>query len=95
VRVRQMLALCLLANAPGVLAATLPPPEPMPTLSAATLAPAELVKGPGYTVDTNVPLVGYMGQFTVRAPAGTFSADGTEMLAIRVHELAAIGQLNQ
>ena len=36
-----------------------------------------------------------MGQFTMRAPAGTFSADGTEMLAIRVGELAAIGKLSE
>ncbi|HEY3179190.1 MAG TPA: hypothetical protein VGL25_09955 [Casimicrobiaceae bacterium] len=35
------------------------------------------------------------GQFTLRAPAGTFRADGTEMLAIRVGELAAIARLSQ
>jgi hypothetical protein len=67
----------------------------MPTLGAAALAPEELLKGTDYTVDTTVPVVGYMGQFTLRAPAGTFSADGTEMLAIRIRDLAAIAQLNQ
>jgi len=36
-----------------------------------------------------------MGQFTLRAPAGTFSANGTEMLGIRVGELAAIAQLSR
>src|SRR5206468_2125816 len=36
-----------------------------------------------------------MGQFILRAPAGTFTADGTEILAIRVGELAAIAQLSQ
>jgi hypothetical protein len=89
-----MLALGLMLCAPGLLAAALPPVEPMPTLDAATLAPT-LVTGAGYVVDASVPVVGYMGQFTLRAAAGTFPADGTEMLAIRVSELAAIAQLSQ
>ena len=92
---RRILALGLIVSAPVALAATLPSVEPMPTLPAATLAPAGLLNGAGYTVDANVPVVGYMGQFTLRAPAGTFSADGTEMLGIRVGELAAIAQLSQ
>jgi hypothetical protein len=82
-------------GAPSVLAAALPPLEPMPTLEAAALAPPGLLNGAGYSVDANAPVVGYMGQFTLRAPAGTFNADGTEMLAIRVRELAAIAQLSQ
>jgi hypothetical protein len=92
---RRMLALGLILSAPGLLAAALPSVEPMPTLAAGTLAPAGLLNGAGYTVDVNAPVVGYMGQFTLRAPVGTFSADGTEMLAIRVHELAATTQLSQ
>ena len=87
---RRMFALGLILGAPSVLAATLPPVEPMPTLAAATLAPAGLLNGAGYTVDADAPVVGYMGQFTLRAPAGTFNADGTEMLTIRVGELAAL-----
>jgi hypothetical protein len=90
-----MFALGLILSAPQLLAATLPPVEPMPTLDAATMAPAGLLNGAGYTVDAGAPVVGYMGQFTLRAQAGTFSADGTEMLAIRVGELAAIAQLSQ
>jgi hypothetical protein len=94
-RLHRMLALGLIVNSSVLLAATLPPVEPTPTLDAATLAPAELLNGAGYTVDASAPVVGYMGQFTLRAPAGTFRADGTEMLAIRVGELAAIAQLGQ
>lgn len=90
-----ILALGLGLSAPVLPAATLPPVEPMPTLDAAMLAPAQLLNGAGYTVDAKAPVVGYMGQFTLRAPAGTFAADGTEMLAIRVAELAAIAQLGQ
>ncbi len=91
---RRLLALGLMLSAPGLLAAALPPVEPMPTLDAATLAPA-LVTGAGYVVDASVPVVGYMGQFTLRASAGTFKADGTEMLSIRIGELPAIAQLSQ
>ena len=92
---RRMLALGLTLSAPLLLAATLPSLEPMPTLDAATLVPTGLLKGAGYTVDATAPVVGYMGQFTLRAPAGTFNADGSEMLAIRVGELTAIAQLSQ
>ncbi|TMH33298.1 MAG: hypothetical protein E6H66_12520, partial [Betaproteobacteria bacterium] len=92
---RRMLALGLILSAPALLAATLPPVEPMPTLDAAMLAPPALLNASGYTIDSTVPVMGYMGQFTLRAPAGTFNADGTEMLSIRVSELAAIAQLSQ
>ena len=92
---RRMLALVLVLNTAGLLAAPLPSAEPMPTLDAATLAPPELLKGTGFSVDPKAPVAGYMGQFTLRAPAGTFTADGTEMLAIRVGELTAIAKLSQ
>jgi len=91
----RILTLGLILGAPCLSAATLPPVEPMPTLDAAVLAPAALLNGAGYTVDPTAPVVGYMGQFTLRASAGTFNANGTEMLAIRVGELAAIAQLSQ
>src|SRR5450631_138944 len=92
---RRMLALGLTLSAPVLLAATLPSVEPMPTLDAAMLAPPDVLNGTGYTIDAKAPVVGYMGQFTLRAPAGNFSADGTEMLTIRVGELAAMAQLSQ
>src|SRR5436190_4571609 len=85
---RLLLTLMLMFAAPVALAAKLPPVEPMPTLDAATLASPALLNGDGYTVDPRVPVVGYMGQFTLRAAGGTFAADGTEMLAIRIAELS-------
>lgn len=91
----RMFALGLILNSPVLFAATLPPVEPMPTLAAAALAPAAVLNGAGYTVDASAPVVGYMGQFTLRAPAGTFNADGAEMLGIRVGELTVIAQLSQ
>jgi hypothetical protein len=92
---RRLLAFCIILSTTVLHAAASPPIESMPTLNATMLAPSSLLNGAGYTVDINVPVVGYMGQFVLRAPAGTFLADGTEMLAIRVGELAAIGQLSQ
>jgi hypothetical protein len=92
---RPMLVLALMLGASDLRAAAMPSVETMPTLGAATLAPPGLLNGPGYTVDATAPVVGYMGQFTLRAPAGTFSADGTEMLAIRINELTAIAKLSQ
>jgi len=64
-------------------------------VDAATSLPAQVLDGSAYSVERRVPVVGYMGQFTLRAPAGTFAADGTEMLAIRVEELTAIAKLSQ
>ncbi len=94
-QIHRLLVLGFLLGAPILSAAPLPSIEPMPTLEAALLAPAELLKGSDYTIDPKVPVVGYLGQFTLRASAGTFPADGSEMLAIRVRELAAIAQLSQ
>src|SRR5260221_8070803 len=83
----RLLALGLILGAPCLSAATLPPGEPMPTLDASALAPAALLNAAGYTVDPTAPVVGYMGQFTLRASAGTLNANGTGSLAVRVDEL--------
>ena len=91
----RALALGLVLSGCSLAAVALPPVEPMPTLEATMLTPPQWLDRAGYTVDGNVPVVGYMGQFTLRAPAGTFSADGTEMLAVRIGELSAIAQLGQ
>jgi len=94
-RMTKLLVLGFLAGASATLAAGLPPVESMPTVDAAALASPQLLNGAGYTVDGTVPVVGYMGQFTLRAPAGVFAADGIDMLAVRVSELAAIASLGQ
>lgn len=94
-QLRRLLPFVLMSHALLLQAAVLPPIEPMPTVESAMLVPADLLNGTGYTIDASVPIVGYMGQFILRAPAGTFTADGTEMLAIRVSELAAIARLGQ
>ena len=42
-----------------------------------------LLQGPTFTVDPQVPIVGMLGHFTIRADVGTFEAHGREMLRIR------------
>jgi hypothetical protein len=48
-----------------------------------------------FTVDNQVPIVGMLGHFTIRADVGTFEAHGREMLRIRVGELHAIAQIER
>jgi len=93
--IRSTLAYSWMLGASALSIAAPLPVEPWPTLDAAALAPAALLNGNGYTVDAKAPVVGYMGQFTMRAPAGVFAADGTQMLAIRVAELQAIAELSR
>src|SRR5271166_7009790 len=67
--------------------------EAPPALPAQTLAPAGLVNGPGFHVDSPVPTDGLMALFTIRSDVGTFPAPGIDMLRVRVAELPAIVQL--
>jgi hypothetical protein len=69
--------------------------ETPPVLPASELAPPYLLQGPTFTVDPQVPIVGMLGHFTIRAEVGTFEAHGREMLRIRVGELQAIAQIDQ
>jgi len=68
--------------------------ETEPVLKAQDLAAAELLKGPRYTVDSRVPVKGFLARFTIRSDFGTFEAHGIHMLQIRVKEVVAIGQLD-
>jgi hypothetical protein len=69
--------------------------EAPPRLPAENLAPAGLVAGNGFRVDTPVTTDGLMALFTIRSNVGTFNAPGLELLSIRVAELPAIAQLQQ
>ena len=68
--------------------------ETPPVLPASELAPPELLQGPTFTVAPQVPIVGMLGHFTLRADGGPFEAHGREMLRIRVGELQALAQLS-
>ena len=71
------------------------PFETPPVLPASELAPPYLLQGPTFTVDPQVPIVGMLGHFTIRADVGTFEAHGREMLRIRVGEMQAIAQIER
>jgi hypothetical protein len=90
------LALCLLHVLPsGLLAAALPPFEKAPVLKAAFLLPPDMLSGPLFKVDDEVPTDGLMGRYTLRSELGTFVVAGRELLRIRIAELPAIQQLNK
>jgi len=66
-----------------------------PTLRASYLLPANMVSGPLFRVDDEVPTDGLMGHYTLRSEYGTFVVPGRELLRIRIAELPAIQQLNK
>lgn len=68
--------------------------ESEPVLKAQDLVAAELLKGPRFTVDDQVPVKGFLARFTIRSDFGTFEAHGIHMLQIRVKEVVAIGQID-
>jgi hypothetical protein len=82
---------CLL---PHELPAAAPPRyEAPPTLKASSLLPPDMLSGPLFKVDDQVPTDGLMGHFTLRSELGTFVVPGRELLRIRIAELPAIQQL--
>lgn len=68
--------------------------EAEPVLAAADLVPSALLAGPGYRVDPEVPVVGFMARFTLHTDAGPLQADSIELLEERVLEMAALEVLD-
>jgi hypothetical protein len=69
--------------------------EAPPVLKARVLLPPEMLAGPLFRVDDEVPTDGLMGRFTLRSHLGTFVVPGRELLRIRIAELPAIQQLEE
>jgi hypothetical protein len=69
--------------------------ETPPVLQASDLAPAELLKGPRFHVDPNVPTDGLLAKFTIRSDFGDFEAEGPGMLGIRVGEIQALDTMSK
>lgn len=69
--------------------------EHEPVLPTAELAQSGLLSGPGYAVEAQTPIVGFMARFTLDTDHGTVVADSVEMLGIRVAEMAAIDVLDE
>jgi hypothetical protein len=88
--------LCLACLLPQELPAAAPLRyEAPPTLKASFLLPPDMLSGPLFRVDDQVPTDGLLGHFTLRSEQGTFVVPGRELLRIRIAELPAIQQLNQ
>ena len=82
----------------GLVAASLaawaqPAVQSPPVLQARELLPPDLLGGPLFKVDDQVPTDGLLGHFTLRSDLGTFVAPGRELLRIRIAELPAIQHL--
>jgi len=63
-------------------------------LSAKYLLSPEMISGPLFRVDEQVPTDGLRGLFTLRSDLGTFTVPGRDLLKIRIAELPAIKQLD-
>jgi hypothetical protein len=69
--------------------------EVPPVLKASDLASTELLKGPRFHVDPQVPTDGLLAKFTIRSDFGDFEAEGPGMLGIRVGEIQALDVLSK
>ena len=72
-----------------------PPYETPPILNAKQLLTPDMLAGPLFRVDDQVPTDGYMGHFTLRSDLGTFTVPSRDLLRFRIAELPAIQQLEQ
>jgi hypothetical protein len=69
--------------------------EPPAVFSAATLAAPNLLTGPGFTVDSQVPVETFLYRFTIRADVGLFEAHGLAVLPIRIQEVKGLQKLQE
>lgn len=69
--------------------------EAAPSLPAAQVAPAPLVKGANYDVTDPVQIERFLVHAELHSPYGTFRVSGVDMLAQRVRELRAIEELKK
>jgi hypothetical protein len=72
-----------------------PADEPPPAFTAAELLTPAQVKGPHHTVASGVQTDGYFHEFRIQSDFGAFEAAGRTMLAVRLHEIEALAQLEE
>ena len=82
-------ALCLA----GLSLSAAPADEPPPTFTAAQLLTPAQVKGPHHAIAGAVETEGYFHEFHIQSDFGGFDATGRTMLAVRLHEIEALAQL--
>ncbi|MEX0714983.1 MAG: hypothetical protein WD066_00270 [Planctomycetaceae bacterium] len=66
------------------------PVEPVRVFRASDLLPAELLRGPNYEIDEEVPLRGYWYDFRLKTKWGDLPARGMGMLELRIREMHAV-----
>lgn len=71
------------------------PFEAPPYLSSRELLPGVPLTGPGYHISEQVQVIDYFGQFELRTDVGGLTADGAEVLRLRVNELGAVRALER
>jgi len=69
--------------------------EPLPSLRASELLPPELVAGPHHQVRDAVASDGFLHLYVIDSSFGTFEAAGDDLLRVRVHEIAALAELDR
>jgi hypothetical protein len=70
-----------------------PADEPPPTFTAAQLLPPAQLRGEHYIIADAVQTEGFYHQFSIKSEFGAFDAAGRSMLAVRLHEIQALAQL--
>jgi hypothetical protein len=70
-------------------------PYEIPETRASALVGSALLSGPDYQVDPTVVWEGIMPRFTINSKYGSWQATGREMLAVRVSEVPAFGELDK
>jgi hypothetical protein len=83
----------LIAGAPVIAAAE--QWEEVPRFRASSVLPPELRQGPGWTVEEDVGSDGINYRYLLRSDAGELSVISTELLRVRVREMAALAQMEQ
>jgi hypothetical protein len=69
--------------------------EAAPSFQASQVLPPNLLRGPDFTVGSQVGVDNFQYAFGVQTPWGTFPVKGTDLLRVRVKEIAATAQLQQ
>ncbi len=69
--------------------------EQPPVLEAGDLLAPEILKGAHYEIQTEVVNDGFMNRYRIASDYGRFDAYGELMLAVRVQEIGALGELDE
>lgn len=69
--------------------------ESPPTFSPSKILPPDLLRSPNHTIVGTVPVENFLDRYQMQTKYGTFTVLGTELLRMRVREVAATAKLEQ